>query len=387
MNRIHALIEKDPGDLKEGAHVIVVRPGRDPGAAGTAIPPGYVGAPWPEVLVGVKKGAAHDFPGGHLRPGEDPAQAASRELREETGIDAPADRLTYVGKLGGLHFYTTRVPPGTEAKASSDEKALEWVPAREAGRLTQTGSLVAAALAVHESLAALAAAHPIVESRRGLLIAFEGPDGSGKSTQHRKLQEWLESNRQPAVATKWNSSARFAPLIRQAKEEQSLSPLLFSLLHAADLVERYETVIAPALQEGRTVLCDRYLYTSLVRDSLRGVDESALLALYRGLRVPDVVFHCVVPPEVAYARLTERQGSLNYYAAGMDLKLSEDMDESCRRYLELMDAAYRRILPPLLKGAYHRLNTGRLISEIAADVQRVVGDKLYARTLVTQLIG
>ena len=95
----------------------------------------------------------------------------------------------------------------------------------------------------------------------------------------------------------------------------------------------------------------------------------------------------MVPVDDALSRLTERQADLGYYAAGMDLCLSEDTRESCRRYLTLMDRAYRRILPELTGPAYRALDTSRLITEIASDVSEVVGERLSARTLVTNLIG
>ena len=363
----------DPGDLEAGAHVIVVRQGQ--------------GGPWLEMLVGVKSGGRYDFPGGHLTPGEGPSEAASRELREETGISVAPGDLKYVGKFGQLSFYTTEVPPGTEAKAGSDEDALEWLPVDHLTGLDLPQSITQAALAMHEALRVIRRRFPLSESRRGLLVAFEGTDGAGKSTQVHRLQRWLEDNRREVVCTKWNSSPRLAEVIRKAKDERALSPLLYSLLHAADMVERYEQVVLPALNEGKVAVCDRYFYTSLVRDSLRGIDEASLQGLYRSLQTPDLVFHCIVPVDDALSRLTERQADLGYYAAGLDMRLSEDAHESCRRYLALMDKAYRRILPGLAGPAYCALDTSRLITEIAFNVRAAVGERLSARTLVINLIG
>ena len=216
------LSEVDPGDLEAGAHVIVVRQGQ--------------GGPWLEVLVGVKGGGQHDFPGGHLQPGEDAVDAASRELREETGISVAPGELKHVGKLGKLQFFTVEAPPGTVARAGSDEDKLEWFPADQLPNLGLPLSVASAALAMHEALQIIRRRLPLSESRRGLLVAFEGTDGSGKSTQVRRLERWLQDNRRAVVCTKWNSSPRLAEVIRKAKDERALSPLLYSLLHAADMV-------------------------------------------------------------------------------------------------------------------------------------------------------
>jgi hypothetical protein len=77
--------------------------------------------------------------------------------------------------------------------------------------------------------------------RRGFLVAFEGPDGSGKTT--RKLfKTRLESEGYNVVTTKWNSSDLIKPIIKTRKAVHAPSPTEFSLLHAADFRHRVEHV-------------------------------------------------------------------------------------------------------------------------------------------------
>src|SRR5881394_353409 len=83
--------------------------------------------------------------------------------------------------------------------------------------------------------------------RRGLLVAFEGPDGSGKTTQRKLFKTWLKSEGYDVVTTKWNSSELNKPLIKGRKAVRALSPEEFSLLHGADFRHRVEHVILPAL--------------------------------------------------------------------------------------------------------------------------------------------
>src|SRR5256885_12509672 len=83
--------------------------------------------------------------------------------------------------------------------------------------------------------------------RRGLLIAFEGPDGSGKTTQRKLFRTWLRAEGYDVVTTKWNSSELIKPLIKSRKSIHALSPEEFSLLHSADFRHRVEQEVLPAL--------------------------------------------------------------------------------------------------------------------------------------------
>ena len=72
------------------------------------------------------------------------------------------------------------------------------------------------------------------EKSRGLLIAFEGPDGSGKTTQRKLLKRWLESQDHRVVSTRWASSALVKPMLKTRKKIRALSVEEYSLLHAVD---------------------------------------------------------------------------------------------------------------------------------------------------------
>ena len=104
------------------------------------------------------------------------------------------------------------------------------------------------------------------ESDPGLLIAFEGMDGSGKTTQQKLLKTCLEGNGEDVIVSKWNSSPLFKDLIKAKKRARLLDPVLYAVLHAADFRHRLETVIRPSLREGKIVLADRYIFTGITRD-------------------------------------------------------------------------------------------------------------------------
>src|SRR3954467_10776968 len=141
------------------------------------------------------------------------------------------------------------------------------------------------------------------EKSRGLLIAFEGPDGSGKTTQRKLLTRWLESQNHKVVSTRWASSALVKPMLKVRKKIRALSTEEYSLLHAVDFRHRVETSILPALWSGKTVLADRYLFTALARDAARGLDLGWLLNAYAPLLWPDLVIYFSMTPDASRRRI------------------------------------------------------------------------------------
>ena len=193
----------------------------------------------------------------------------------------------------------------------------------------------------------------------GRIIVVEGLDGSGKSTQMEMLKESLESQGLNVVTTRWNSSELVADTVKKAKRERTLTPASFAALNAADLTDRIEKVILPALREGSIVLSDRYFYTALARDSVRGNDPDWLRQLYASAIRPDLTFYFRLPVETAIGRVLARTedrlklsedfgednppaGVLgqNYYAAGRDMDFSADDAENFRIFQGRVAASY-----------------------------------------------
>ncbi len=161
----------------------------------------------------------------------------------------------------------------------------------------------------------------------GRLIAFEGIDGSGKSTQARLLFRWLQAQGAPVAQTSWNSSPLVAPAIRRGKSSRSLVPLTYSLVHACDFADRVEREILPHLEAGHTVVADRYAFTGMARDVARGIDARWVRQLYDFAPVPHLTFYCEIAPQTAVKRLLDGRPRIKYYEAGIDV----DPDASDRR--------------------------------------------------------
>ena len=177
---------------------------------------------------------------------------------------------------------------------------------------------------------------------RGMLIAFEGPDGSGKTTQRKLLKRWLQSRGQAVVSTRWGSSPLVKPLLRVRKKIRALSPLEYSLLHAIDFRHRIETEVLPALWAGKTVLADRYLFTALARDAAREIELDWLLHAYAPLLWPDIVLYFSVRPQVSSRRVAATRRP-RFYEAGQDVTGIDDPLTSYRRFINRVIREYENL--------------------------------------------
>jgi dTMP kinase len=164
----------------------------------------------------------------------------------------------------------------------------------------------------------------------GKLFIVEGIDGSGKSTQVALLQKWLESEGYVTFFSEWNSSPLVRELTRRGKKKRMLTPMTFSLIHATDFADRTEHHIIPPLKSGALVLADRYIYTAFARDVGRGVDAHWVRSLYQFAVKPTIGFYFRISLDEAMKRILGGRDAIKYYEAGMDLKISDDIEESFR---------------------------------------------------------
>jgi dTMP kinase len=164
----------------------------------------------------------------------------------------------------------------------------------------------------------------------GRLIAVEGLDGSGKSTQIYLLKRWLELQGLRVYFSEWNSSELVKAATSKGKKRELLTPTTFSLIHATDFADRYERHLVPLLRAGYIVLCDRYIFTAFARDVVRGCPPEWVRGLYNFAALPDLTFFFKADLEVSLQRILDGRPQLKYFEAGMDLRLSTDPYESFR---------------------------------------------------------
>jgi dTMP kinase len=165
----------------------------------------------------------------------------------------------------------------------------------------------------------------------GKLIAIEGTDGVGRTTQIQLLREWLEVKGFGVVETGWTRSPLMQPTIELAKSSNTLNKLTFVLLYATDFADRLEKEVIPALKAGFVVLSDRYIFTALARAGVRGVDRPWLRGLYGFAIAPHLVFYLKVDVETLIGRVLESRG-MDFWESGMDLKGGDDIYDSFRAY-------------------------------------------------------
>jgi dTMP kinase len=198
---------------------------------------------------------------------------------------------------------------------------------------------------------------------RGLLVAFEGPDGSGKTTQRKLFKTWLKAEGYDVVTTKWNSSDLIKPIIRARKKVRSLSPEEYSLLHAADFRHRVDQKVLPALWDGKLVIADRFLFTGLARDVARGLDLDWVLRLYQPLLWPDIVFYFSVTPSTSSQRVAATR-TPSYYEAGQDVTLVDDPTESYQRFITRIIREYESL--------------ALIFNFITVDAEQSIGEQHHA---------
>ncbi|MCW5559008.1 MAG: thymidylate kinase [Verrucomicrobiae bacterium] len=175
----------------------------------------------------------------------------------------------------------------------------------------------------------------------GKLIVIEGADGSGRSTQISQIARWLEGNGHATLQVGLKRSSLVSEQLEQAQHGNILSRTTLSLFYATDFADQLEHSILPALRAGAIVLADRYIYTLMARNLVRGMDEPWLRNLFGIALVPDAVFYLEVSPEQLVQRVFAKNQSLDYWESGMDLGLSRDMFDSFLKYQGCMRDTFR----------------------------------------------
>lgn len=207
----------------------------------------------------------------------------------------------------------------------------------------------------------------------GRLFVVEGIDGSGKSTQLSLLQKWLESEGYVVYFSEWNSSPLVRDVTKRGKKKKMLTPMTFSLIHATDFADRTEHHIIPPLKAGAVVLADRYVYTAFARDVVRGVNPQWVRQLYDFAVKPTVGFYFRTPLEVAMKRILGGRNAIKYYEAGMDLGLSDDIEESFRMFQGHIIEEYEKMVSEF---GLVVIDATRSIEEQQAEVRQLVSNAL-----------
>src|SRR4051812_34508681 len=215
-----------------------------------------------------------------------------------------------------------------------------------------------------------------VEQLAGKLIVVEGADGSGRSTQIAMLVKWLEGSGHATTQVGLKRSTLVSEELEQAQEGNILSRTTLSLFYATDFADQLENIILPALKAGFIVLADRYIYTLMARDMVRGMDEAWLKNLYGIAIKPDAVFYLNVPPEELVQRSFAKNTALDYWESGMDLGFSRDMFDSFMKYQTAMQNTFRQMQTTY---GFTIVDGMRSSDAISADLRKKISAVLVGR--------
>jgi len=191
---------------------------------------------------------------------------------------------------------------------------------------------------------------------RGYFIVFEGVDGSGKSTQIELLSEKLRKAGVDHIIEREPSSGAIGRLIRQYAEagERYMAAETEALLFNADRFEHARR-IETYLNEGITIICDRFFHSTLAYQGGSGVDLSWLKSLQRFTLKPDLVILLDIDPDASLIRVSGR--SLTVFENNIYLRKVRKL------YLQFAEA-----------GEMIRVDTNRTVDEVESDVRRLVSD-------------
>lgn len=201
--------------------------------------------------------------------------------------------------------------------------------------------------------------------RRGLLIAFEGIDGTGKSSQLRMLASTLELSGYQVVITREPTDGPHGRRIRSLFTGRArITPAEELELFMADRREHVREVIEPALDSGRIVLTDRYYLSTAAYQGAAGQDPEAIMAANeRFAPVPDLVLLLTLPPDQSIHRIRALRGeALNDF----------EQEETLIRVAAIFAGLDRSYIAPIDAAASLVEVQGR----VEARVQRLLAEKL-----------
>ena len=192
---------------------------------------------------------------------------------------------------------------------------------------------------------------------KGKFISIEGLDRCGKSTHAKLLARWLRSNGHDVVVTDEPTDGAVGRMIKQILRGELKVPLdIEALLFAADRVQHVVNVIDPALVNGKIVISERYIHSSLAYQSARGLSMNWIKKINKYAPRPDLTILIDVPTEVAFSRV----------------RPSRRLDEF-EKDLELQESVRRNYLRVAKAEGLKVVNGNRPQGEVQAELRKLVG--------------
>lgn len=218
---------------------------------------------------------------------------------------------------------------------------------------------------VHEDLRPNGAGPFDISAYPGRLIVLEGTDGIGRSTHIAFLREWLETRGFGVSHTAQTRSRLAGDGLRKAKQGTTLGRLTMDLFYATDFADRLENEILPALRGGFIVLTDRYIYSTMARSLVRGVEPMWIKDVYRFAPKPHAVFYLKIDVPNLIPRVLSR-GGFDYWESGMDFQEETDLYNSFVRYQSRLLAAFDQLAQ---EHRFRTVDANRTVERVFKDLK------------------
>ncbi len=202
----------------------------------------------------------------------------------------------------------------------------------------------------------------------GKLIVLEGTDGVGRSTQIELLKRWLEDEGYAVSNTGLRRSPMTQPGLDAAKLGHTITPLTMSLFYATDFADRLENQIIPALRAGFYVLSDRYFFSIMARDIVRGANMEWARKVYGFALKPDLVLYLKTDVRHLVERLVHGRG-FDYWESGMDIRCADNLFDSFVAYQSQLIEQYDRMA---VEFGFQTVDATRPIKAVFADLRQAI---------------
>jgi len=196
-------------------------------------------------------------------------------------------------------------------------------------------------------------------NKKGVFICIEGLDGCGKTTQTKLLAKKLRKSHN-AVYTAEPSRGKIGTYIRESclYGEKRLSTVVEALLFAADRIEHVETEVLPALDQGKLVISDRYVYSSLAYQGAAGLSLEWIEKINEHALQPDLAVFIDVAPKIVMSRLKPKKSVME------NLETQQKVREIYLKFVE--------------KDSLTRINGNKAKNEVAEELYALVKKFLTA---------
>lgn len=192
---------------------------------------------------------------------------------------------------------------------------------------------------------------------QGLFIVIEGIDGTGKSTQAKRLGEWFESQGREVVISREPTDGPWGRKLRESAATGRLSPQDELQYFLDDRRQHVDEKINPALSEGKVVILDRYYFSTMAYQGARGFDPAEIRRMNEEFApIPDLLLILDLDVDTAHQRIGHRGDSANEFEKKENLQRCRDI------FLSLKDEPFARVV-----------DSSGSLDDVSAKILTIVG--------------